>query len=72
MATEINQEKSASASAPHHVEHGPNELNHFKDVAIDDKVLNQDAKEATATEHSYGFVQGIKTYRRAAIWSICK
>jgi hypothetical protein len=25
--------------------------------------------EATAQEHSIGFVQGFKTYKRAAMWS---
>lgn len=47
-------------------------LDHLQDVDIHDKTLNNEAMEATAHEHSIGFVQGFKTYKRAAFWSIRK
>lgn len=34
------------------------------------KVLNQEARQATAAEHSLSFWQAIKTYKKAAFWSI--
>ena len=34
------------------------------------KMLNEDAKQATATEHTLGLWQGIKTYRKAVFWSV--
>ena len=44
-------------------------LDHLQDVDLNDKSLNAGALEATAQEHSIGFVQGFKTYRKAAFWS---
>jgi SP family general alpha glucoside:H+ symporter-like MFS transporter len=34
------------------------------------KLLNEEAKVATSTEHSIGLWQGLKTYRKAALWSV--
>ena len=36
---------------------------------LHDKVLNEEARQATAAEHSLGFLQAIKTYKKAAFWS---
>ena len=36
------------------------------------KIINEEARQATATEHSLSFWQAIKTYKKAAFWSICK
>ena len=47
------------------------DLRHLENVDIHDKGLNAGAMEATAQEHSVGFVQGFKTYRKAAMWSFC-
>jgi SP family general alpha glucoside:H+ symporter-like MFS transporter len=47
-------------------------LDHLKNVDLHDKVLANAALDATAQEHSYGVIQGLKTYKRAALWSICK
>lgn len=47
-------------------------LDHFKHADLDDKALNSEAKEANDHEHSIGFIQGMKTYKRAAFWSICE
>ncbi|KAF4982937.1 hypothetical protein FZEAL_1507 [Fusarium zealandicum] len=47
-----------------------NGLDHLKDVGLHDKVLNNEAHEATAQEHSLGVIQAFKTYKRAAFWSI--
>lgn len=44
----------------------------YRNAGFDDKHLNEDAKQATAAEHSLSFWQAIKTYRRAAFWSICE
>lgn len=38
--------------------------------ALGDKVLDHDARLATAAEHSLTFWQALKTYRKAAFWSI--
>ncbi|TPX16248.1 uncharacterized protein E0L32_003897 [Thyridium curvatum] len=42
----------------------------FTQVGLDDKILNAEALQGTANEHSLTFLQGIKTYKRAALWSI--
>lgn len=55
-----------------HVESTDHGLDHFKNVDIHDKSLNNGALEATAEEHSMGVWQAFKTYKRAAIWSIRK
>lgn len=39
-------------------------------ASLNDKVLNEEARQATATEHSLSFIQAIKTYKKAALWSI--
>lgn len=36
------------------------------------KYLNHEAAQATANEHSLGLWQGLKTYKKAALWSIRK
>ncbi|KAF3931573.1 hypothetical protein ABW19_dt0209003 [Dactylella cylindrospora] len=45
-------------------------IQHYDNVDIHDKALNEGARQATATEHSFSFLQAIKTYKRAAIWSV--
>jgi len=64
MATEKRDEQ-----ADLHVENTEQQLKHLEDVDLHDKALNVSAMEATAQEHSIGFIQGFKTYRRAAMWS---
>jgi SP family general alpha glucoside:H+ symporter-like MFS transporter len=54
------------------VEDKEQDLKHLENVTIHDKALNVSAMEATAQEHSIGFIQGFKTYRRAAMWSFRK
>lgn len=39
-------------------------------ITDDEKLFNQEAQLGTEAEHSFGFVQAIKTYRRAAFWSM--
>lgn len=34
------------------------------------KVLNEEAAQATDAEHSMTLMQGLKTYKKAALWSI--
>jgi len=43
-----------------------------EDAVADAKVLNEEARLATAAEHSLTFFEALKTYRKAAIWSVCK
>lgn len=54
------------------VEAAEPDVNRLQNVDLHDKSLNAEAAEATAEEHSIGFVQGMKTYKRAAFWSIRK
>lgn len=61
---EITQSKE---SRPEHIDEkgvGPD----FTDT----KALNAEAAQATAAEHSLGLVQALKTYKRAAMWSVRK
>ncbi|KAH6678839.1 general substrate transporter [Plectosphaerella plurivora] len=55
---------------PIHVEANDGGLDHLHNVDIQNKVLANQASEATAQEHNMGVFQALKTYRRAAIWSI--
>jgi MFS transporter, SP family, general alpha glucoside:H+ symporter len=43
---------------------------HFNQADLHDKVLNVEARQATATEHELTLWQGLKTYKKAAFWSI--
>lgn len=45
-------------------------IERLDNVDLHDKALNAGAQEAAAQEHSLGFIQGFKTYRRAAFWSV--
>lgn len=38
----------------------------------DTKFLSEEAAQATAAEHSLGLWQALKTYKRAAFWSVRK
>lgn len=58
------------AASELHVETADRHLEHLKDAGLHDKTLNNDALEATVQEHSLGVIQGLKTYKRAAFWSI--
>ncbi|EGX50152.1 hypothetical protein AOL_s00076g357 [Orbilia oligospora ATCC 24927] len=51
-------------------EKGDISVQHYDNVDISNKALNEGAKQATAAEHNLTFLQAIKTYRRAAIWSV--
>lgn len=54
------------------IERGPDNTAAFADAGLDSKVLSSAAQEGTDAEHSYGFVQGMKTYKSAAFWSMGK
>lgn len=66
MAAETTRQQSAEA------EKGQLDYTQFDQAGLDDKVLNEEAREATAAEHNLTFVQAMKTYKRAAFWSIRK
>lgn len=55
-----------------HLEHSEPDLKHLENVNLHDKALNVGAMEATAQEHSVGFIQGFKMYKKAAMWSFRK
>ena len=67
MATEKRDEQ-----ADLRIEDKEQHLKHLEDVDLHDKSLNASAMEATAQEHSIGYKQGFKTYKRAAMWSFCE
>ncbi|KAM5348912.1 hypothetical protein ACJ41O_008735 [Fusarium nematophilum] len=58
------------AGGPDQIESTDNGLDHLKNVDLHDKVLNNEAIEATAQEHSFGVFQALRTYKRAALWSV--
>ncbi|OLN97912.1 Alpha-glucosides permease MPH3-like protein 1 [Colletotrichum chlorophyti] len=69
----MSHEIGKTASQPQddiHVEKGAPQVSQYNDVALDDKVLNSEAHQGTDIEHSFGVWQGLKTYKRAAFWSI--
>jgi SP family general alpha glucoside:H+ symporter-like MFS transporter len=41
-------------------------------TGFNDKILNEEARLGAEAEHSLGLIQAIKTYKRAAMWSICE
>lgn len=43
---------------------------HEEMAGMSGKMLNEDARLATQTEHSLGLWQGVKTYRKAVFWSV--
>ncbi|KAI5467916.1 general substrate transporter [Mariannaea sp. PMI_226] len=57
-------------AGPDHIESSDAGLDHLKNVDIHDKALTNAALDATAHEHSVSILQGFKTYKRAALWSI--
>ncbi|KFA75922.1 hypothetical protein S40288_05855 [Stachybotrys chartarum IBT 40288] len=66
MATE----KSNTGFSDIQLETAAPNVSGLQNADIHDKTLNAGAQEATMQEHSMGFIQAIKTYRRAAMWSI--
>lgn len=52
------------------IESAEADLNRLQDVDLNDKGLNAEALEGNAQEHSLTFLQAMKTYKRAAFWSI--
>ncbi|KAB5549464.1 general substrate transporter [Coniochaeta sp. 2T2.1] len=40
------------------------------EAGYNDKILNHEAKQGAEAEHNMGLLQALKTYRRAAMWSI--
>lgn len=57
---------SKEAGAPEHID--DKEAGAFASA----KYLNEEAALATANEHSLGLWQALKTYKRAAFWSVRK
>lgn len=73
MADQSTPEKQLAAAADQQVDlerSDADDVVHYNDVSLYDKGLNQQAKQATATEHSFGFITAMKTYKRAAFWSV--
>jgi MFS transporter, SP family, general alpha glucoside:H+ symporter len=68
MADFIPSEKVAVSD--NQIEANPADPNRFQDASLDSKALNADAAVGNEAEHSFGVIQGFKTYKRAAFWSI--
>jgi SP family general alpha glucoside:H+ symporter-like MFS transporter len=51
-------------------EKGGLDYRQLNQAGLHDKVLNVEARQATATEHELGLWQALKTYKRAAFWSV--
>ena len=66
MAEDIRESKREDLD---HVENAHVEYNDLGNAGLHAKVLNEEARQATAAEHSFTFVQAIKAYKRAAFWS---
>lgn len=65
---DTNPEKRATDDLQ--IEQGPVITGNLHEASLDDKALNIGAIAGTEAEHSYGVWQGLKTYKRAALWSI--
>ncbi|KAJ2896715.1 hypothetical protein MKZ38_005285 [Zalerion maritima] len=73
MATpEPKTEKGTGAEHADEIEKGNSNTNTgaFVHVPLDDKALNEEARMGTEVEHSFTFLTAIKTYKRAAFWSV--
>jgi SP family general alpha glucoside:H+ symporter-like MFS transporter len=69
MADEISKEQAVGSAQ---VEKGTPGYTQFDQAGLHDKVLNAEARQATDNEHSLTLVQALKTYKKAAFWSIRK
>ncbi|KAK6216028.1 hypothetical protein LQW54_004005 [Pestalotiopsis sp. IQ-011] len=67
MAEATRKEQGATASE---IEKSNVEYTKFDQADLHDKVLNAEARQATDNEHSLTLWQALKTYKRAAIWSV--
>ena len=68
MTGDIIEQK---VTGPEEVEEGGG-LDYRKstEAGYNDKILNHEAKQGAEAEHNMGLLQALKTYRRAALWSI--
>jgi MFS transporter, SP family, general alpha glucoside:H+ symporter len=48
------------------------DYNVLNNASLDDKLLNEEARQGTVSEHSLSLWQALKTYKKAAFWSIRK
>ena len=55
-----------------HIESTDEGLDHLKNVGLHDSTLANGALEGTVQEHGMGVFRALKTYKRAALWSMCK
>jgi MFS transporter, SP family, general alpha glucoside:H+ symporter len=67
MADTAGKEQGPTATQ---IEKGNLEYTKFDQADLHDKVLNAEARQATANEHSLSLGQALKTYKRAAFWSV--
>lgn len=67
MAEATRKEQGATATE---IEKSNVEYTKFDQADLHDKVLNAEARQATDNEHSLTLWQALKTYKRAAIWSV--
>ncbi|KAL2870368.1 uncharacterized protein BJX67DRAFT_378346 [Aspergillus lucknowensis] len=63
-------EKSPSNQDDLHIEQGPGHAADIQRISVDDKALVADAQQGAHNEHNVGVIQGLRTYKWAAFWSI--
>ncbi|KAF7547486.1 hypothetical protein G7Z17_g7693 [Cylindrodendrum hubeiense] len=66
----MSTDKRVGGDEINHAEISDGGLDHLKNVDLHDKVLANNALEATTQEHNLGVLQAFKTYKRAAFWSV--
>jgi SP family general alpha glucoside:H+ symporter-like MFS transporter len=58
---------------PEQIEEGGNmDYRKSAEGGYNEKILNHEAKQGAEAEHNLSLIQALKTYKRAALWSICK
>ena len=70
MADDSLEQKVAQ---PEQIEQG-GDMDYRKSAegGFNEKILDHEAKQGAEAEHNLSLLQAIKTYKRAALWSICK
>lgn len=62
--------KKTAKKSDLHVENVDRGLNHLQNAGIHDEELNNAALEAASQEHSLSVWAALRTYKRAAFWSM--
>lgn len=65
---------NSKETAPEHIDERHVDVDEKGSAPVyhDSKVISEEVAQATAAEHSLGLWQALKTYKRAAMWSVRK